>query len=178
MWNGIIFSIMLIGILFFLGAILTSLSFIFLAPIVLTPKKDLEEILKIMKPEDNDNIMDLGCGDGRVLVEASKQAKIKGKGIDISPLIIMWAKWNKYLHFLTARKIQFEVENLFDTKLDGFNKIYCYTSEQYLEILEKKFSKNLHNTIVYTYRHKLPNKKHTKSYKLSSDKFLYCYLYN
>ncbi len=177
MWNGIIFSIMLIGILFFLGAILTSLSFIFLAPIVHTPKKVLDEVMKIMNPEDGDNILDLGCGDGRILIEASKYAKIKGKGVDISPIIVMIAKWNKYLHFKTARKIELEVENLFETKLEGFNKIYCYTSAQYLKILEKKFNKHLHDTIVYTYVYAMPLKKYAKRYKLSSDKFLYCYLY-
>lgn len=55
-----------------------------LAPFVPTPMEVVEEMLKLAKVTKDDVVYDLGCGDGRIVVEAAKLGA-RGVGIDYDP---------------------------------------------------------------------------------------------
>jgi ubiquinone/menaquinone biosynthesis C-methylase UbiE len=54
-----------------------------LAPFVPTPMTIVERMLEIAEVTSSDVVYDLGCGDGRIVVEAAKRYGARGVGIDI-----------------------------------------------------------------------------------------------
>lgn len=56
-----------------------------LAPYVPTPQDVVERMLTLAQVGKNDVVMDLGSGDGRLVVTAARQFGARGIGIDIDP---------------------------------------------------------------------------------------------
>ena len=56
-----------------------------LAPYVPTPQDVVERMLAMAKVGKNDVVVDLGSGDGRLVVTAARQFGARGIGIDIDP---------------------------------------------------------------------------------------------
>lgn len=54
-------------------------------PYVPSPYEVVEEMLRLAQLKPNDILYDLGCGDGRIVVEAAKRGIKKAIGIDIDP---------------------------------------------------------------------------------------------
>ncbi len=61
------------------------------APYVPTKQKELETILAYAKLKPNQLFIELGSGDGRVVRTAVKQYGVKGVGIDVNPVLNLWA---------------------------------------------------------------------------------------
>src|ERR687889_86899 len=59
-----------------------------------TPPGVVENMLKLAKVTKNDVVYDLGCGDGRIVIEAAKKYGSRGVGIDINPERIKEARAN------------------------------------------------------------------------------------
>jgi uncharacterized protein (TIGR03000 family) len=59
-----------------------------------TPHKVVEKMLQMAKVTKNDVVYDLGCGDGRVVVDAAKKYGARGVGIDIDPQRVKEAREN------------------------------------------------------------------------------------
>jgi len=56
-----------------------------LAPYVRTPMDVVERMLEMAEVDKNDILVDLGCGDGRIVITAAKKYGIRGIGIDLEP---------------------------------------------------------------------------------------------
>ncbi|MFN0103025.1 MAG: class I SAM-dependent methyltransferase [Bryobacteraceae bacterium] len=82
-------------------------------PYVPTTEVAVREMLKLAKVQKSDILYDLGCGDGRIVIEAAKLFGARGVGIDIVPQRIKEAREN-------ARKagveslVRFEENDLFE----------------------------------------------------------------
>ena len=82
-------------------------------PYVPTTEVAVREMLKLAKVQKTDVLYDLGCGDGRIVIEAAKTYGTRGVGIDIDPDRIKEAREN-------AKKagvehlVRFEEMNLFE----------------------------------------------------------------
>ena len=55
-----------------------------LAPTVGTPQKAIDRMLEMASLKPGETLYDLGCGDGRILIAAASQYKVKAVGIEIS----------------------------------------------------------------------------------------------
>lgn len=64
----------------------------------------------------NDVVYDLGCGDGRVVVEAVKQSGARGVCVDIDPKLVRQARENA-TRAGVAERIEFRTQDLFVTDL-------------------------------------------------------------
>eukprot|EP01103_Thecamoeba_quadrilineata_P013041 TRINITY_DN3503_c0_g1_i1.p1 TRINITY_DN3503_c0_g1~~TRINITY_DN3503_c0_g1_i1.p1 ORF type:complete len:176 (+),score=34.90 TRINITY_DN3503_c0_g1_i1:29-556(+) len=62
------------------------------APFVATSDKAISFILRIANITAEDCIFDLGCGDGRLLIEAAKEKRARGVGIELKEELIVAAK--------------------------------------------------------------------------------------
>lgn len=175
--NGVILTVLVLFVLFFLGLILTYVTSVLFVPILFTPKKILDEITKIINPKDNDIVADLGSGDGRVLIHFAKKVKIKGFGYDISPLMPILSKIRKLFEGQIKADITFDVASFFDLKLNEYDIIYCNLNARSMEILGKKFKKDLKDTFVYSYRLEIPDRKYSKKHTLSNGEKLFEYIY-
>jgi predicted O-methyltransferase YrrM len=63
-----------------------------LAPYVPTPHAVVKTMLELAELSKDDVIIDLGCGDGRIVVAAARDYGARGIGIDIDPELIERAK--------------------------------------------------------------------------------------
>jgi len=60
------------------------------APWVPTPGTTVARMLEMANVGADDTVFDLGCGDGRLLVEAARRFGARAVGIEIDPLRYLW----------------------------------------------------------------------------------------
>jgi SAM-dependent methyltransferase len=86
-------------------------------PYVPTPQEVVDEMLKLGGVKAGDVVMDLGCGDGRIVVTAvSKFGAARATGVDIDPERIKEANENAQKANVT-NKVKFVQGNLFDADI-------------------------------------------------------------
>lgn len=56
-----------------------------LAPYLATPDDVVDRMLDLAKVTNNDVVIDLGCGDGRIPIRAARRFGARGIGVDIDP---------------------------------------------------------------------------------------------
>ncbi|MBI4864575.1 MAG: class I SAM-dependent methyltransferase [Candidatus Riflebacteria bacterium] len=59
-----------------------------LGPFVPTPKEVVERALKLAGVSAADVVYDLGCGDGRIVIEAARRYGARGVGVDLDPRLV------------------------------------------------------------------------------------------
>jgi SAM-dependent methyltransferase len=94
-------------------------------PYVPTPQEVVNRMLEIAKVTGKDFVMDLGCGDGRMLVTAASKYGSRGFGVDLNPVRIKEATDNA-ARAKVGDKVQFEVRNLFDTPIKDADVLTMY----------------------------------------------------
>ena len=59
---------------------------------ITTPQVAVDRMLEMCKPGKDDFVLDLGCGDGRIVITAAKKYGCRGLGYDIDPKLIQLCK--------------------------------------------------------------------------------------
>jgi len=126
--------------LIFAIGIPTIYAMIFGAPWVPTPILAVRKMLKLANLKSGDIVYDLGCGDGRLVIEASKTKGVKGIGYEISPIIYIFATIRNLIFGFKA-KILFKT--FWNKDLSDANVIFIYLLPKAMEKLVKKFKKEL-----------------------------------
>lgn len=72
-----------------------------------------------------DHVIDLGTGDGRILIAAARERGATGLGIDIDPVMVRRARANAKRAGV-ADKVRFETADLFDTHLGDADVVTMY----------------------------------------------------
>lgn len=90
-----------------------------------TPPAVVERMLTMAKVGKNDVVYDLGCGDGRIVIEAAKRYGARGVGIDIDPQRIAEANANARAAGVTD-KVQFKLADLFETDIREATVVTLY----------------------------------------------------
>ncbi|NQT50233.1 hypothetical protein HQ571_06075 [Candidatus Kuenenbacteria bacterium] len=118
-------------------------------PFVPLNKKQLSLITKYVKLNPDDKLVDLGCGDGRVLRLFEKQSPAILDGYEVN----FWATtlgWIQNLISHSKSKIYYKNFNKID--LSKYNIVFCYLLDTYLLRLRDKFDRELKpGTIIYSY---------------------------
>jgi precorrin-6B methylase 2 len=83
-------------------------------PYVPTPEHVVEAMLRLAKPTPSDFLVDLGCGDGRIVVTAAEKYGVRGFGVDLNPERIKEARANAAKAKVTD-KVEFVEGDLFKT---------------------------------------------------------------
>jgi ribosomal protein L11 methylase PrmA len=73
-------------------------------------------MIELAQPGPSDTVYDLGCGDGRVVIEAVARSGARGVGVDLDPKLIRRATENAARAGLSER-VTFRTEDLFATDL-------------------------------------------------------------
>lgn len=93
-------------------------------PYVQTPMEIVERMLRMAEVGREDYVIDLGSGDGRIVIEAAKRGA-RGLGVDIDPSLVKLATE-------TARKagvadrVEFSAKDIFDTDLSAATVVAFY----------------------------------------------------
>lgn len=113
-----------------------------LVPFVPSTYLTAEKVIELLRMKENDKIIDLGCGDGRILFKAVEMKNCKGVGIDINQNLIDECNEKARKENLND-KLKFLVD---DFSKDEFNFYDCncicfYLVPKILKIIENKIKK-------------------------------------
>ena len=107
-----------------------------------TPPQVVEKMLSMAGVKQGDVLYDLGSGDGRIVIAAAKQYKVRGVGIDIDPQRIREAKENARAAGVTDL-VQFRNEDLFQANISPATVVTLYLLESLNEKLRPKLLRDL-----------------------------------
>jgi len=94
-------------------------------PFVVSPDAVVERMLQLAQPKSGERLVDLGSGDGRIVIEAARRFGATGLGVDIDPKLVTLARENAKRAGVQGLT-RFEVQDLFDTDLRGVNVVTMY----------------------------------------------------
>ena len=94
-------------------------------PYVPTPQSVVERMLEVAKVGPQDYLIDLGSGDGRIVVTAAKMHGSRGFGVDLNPTRIAEANANAAAARVVDR-VSFYQQDLFETDLTQATVITMY----------------------------------------------------
>src|SRR5579885_2296559 len=88
-----ILLLLIVLVVFILGIFALSLliAFFFGPPFLATPLSIINEMFALVPLQKTDLVLDLGCGDGRILIAAAKWGA-KAKGFEINPFFVLWTR--------------------------------------------------------------------------------------
>ncbi|EPR59902.1 putative RNA methylase [Toxoplasma gondii TgCatPRC2] len=89
----------------------------FVSPFQATPVNKIRSILQHLNLSEADVVYDLGCGDGRVLVECSRITSCSGVGIDLDDCLVQRARANAERHNV-HRRVTFSKADFLDPQLN------------------------------------------------------------
>jgi SAM-dependent methyltransferase len=94
-------------------------------PYVPTPTVIVDEMLKLADIRRDDFVVDLGSGDGRIVITAAERYGASGFGVDIDPALVELANENARRAGV-AERVRFEKQDLFATNLTGATVVTVY----------------------------------------------------
>lgn len=121
-----------------IGSILIFGLFVFVigfgAPYLPTLKDRTDDIIDLLKLKPGQFLLELGCGDGRVL-RAAASAGIRGVGYELNPILVMVAKWNtrKYRHL-----VQIKMADYWSVQWPETDGVYVFLLQKYMSKLDKR----------------------------------------
>jgi SAM-dependent methyltransferase len=93
-------------------------------PYVVTPMEIVERMLRMGEVGKGDTVIDLGSGDGRIVIEAAKRGA-RGVGVDLDPDLVALANENARRAGV-GEKAKFIVQDIFDTDLSQATVVTMY----------------------------------------------------
>jgi hypothetical protein len=94
-------------------------------PYVTTRSGTVAQMLELAQVGPQDYLIDLGTGDGRILIAAARDRGARGLGVDIDPARVSDARANARREGVSNR-VSFLQQNLFETPLSGASVIAMY----------------------------------------------------
>ena len=129
------------------------------------PSEDavVAEMLKIAEVNKGDILYDLGCGDGRIVIQAAKEIGVRGIGIDLDPKRIQESMENARRAKVTDR-VQFKQQNLFDAHISEATVVMLYLwPEVNLRLRPKLFRELKPGTRIVLHSHNMGKWKPDRS---------------
>jgi len=133
-WIFILFVLLAVYIFLIVGKCLTQAPFL---PVLRNTKRKAIEYLQL---QDNSVFYDLGCGDGRVLLEASNQnPKVRCIGIELAPLPYLLAR----IRTRNYKQIHIQRKNIFTVPLHNATHVYMYLMPKMMNALLPRLMSDL-----------------------------------
>ena len=107
-----------------------------------TPSAIVEHMLATAKVSKSDVLYDLGCGDGRIVIEAAKRYGVRAVGIDIDPQRIAEANANAKAAGV-SHLVQFRNADLFESNISEASVVTLYLLPSLNQKLRPKLLKEL-----------------------------------
>ena len=135
-----------------------------------TSHEIVEQMLTIANVNEDDIVYDLGCGDGRIVIAASKEFGAKGVGIDINPVRISESKENAIKERVTDN-VRFIEQNLFEADISEATVLTLYLLPSVnLRLRPKLFSDLKPGTRIVSHEHYMGEWLPDKTLEVYSDR--------
>jgi len=106
-------------------------------PYVPTPQVVVDEMLKFANVTANDFVVDLGSGDGRMIISAAKTVKASGLGVDIDAKLVELSNKEAKAQGVDHR-VKFVEQDMFKTDLSKATVVTLYVLPDFMEKLRPK----------------------------------------
>ena len=106
-------------------------------PYVQSPKVVVDTMLQMAGVHSGDFLIDLGSGDGRIIVTAAKEFRARGFGVDYDQRLVGLANANAQKAGVAERASFFE-QNIFTTDLGGATVVTMYLLPEYNSVLKPR----------------------------------------
>lgn len=166
---AIIISLLIILITFVYGAFKG-------APWIPTHKCDIKRFLKLANIKPGEKMIDLGCGDGRLIAEAVKLgAKAEGFEVSVVPYLLALVRRQK-LNKEIRKNLKIHFKNFWKTDISNADIIYVFQTKKAHNELGVKFRKELKKgSRVITYVWPIDGWKEEKKDIMDGQPKLYLY---
>jgi hypothetical protein len=112
------------------------------APYVPTNQPTVEAMLRIANVGADDYVIDLGSGDGRILITAAKKHGARGFGVDLDPQLVKESLENARIAGVSDR-VQFYQRDLLETRISEASVITLYLLPEINRKLRPRLLKEL-----------------------------------
>lgn len=139
------------------------------APYLPTLRQRTDDALDLLDLKPGQTMLELGCGDGRVL-RAAAQRGIRGVGYELNPVLVVVAKLVnlRYRRFVTVRWA-----NYWRVTLPPCDGIYVFLLDRYMQRLDEKIVKESEKPVrLVSFAFQIPGRKPTQH---KNGLFLYRY---
>jgi SAM-dependent methyltransferase len=111
-------------------------------PYVPSPNPVVDAMLKLADVKKTDTVMDLGCGDGRIVITAARTYGAQGIGVDLNPERVEEARANAKSAGVDSR-VRFEENDLFKADIGKASVVTLYLLPGVNERLKPKLLSDL-----------------------------------
>lgn len=111
-------------------------------PYVPTPQVVVDEMLKMAGVTAKDFVVDLGSGDGRMIITAAQKYNANGLGVDIDPKLVELATRNARNEAVSDRA-KFVEQDMFKADISKATVITLYVLPDFMEKLRPKLLREL-----------------------------------
>ena len=133
---GIALSLALFGVIFFFARPLY-----WGAPYAPSDERKIARMLALANLKKNDHVVDIGSGDGKILIELAKRG-MNAAGYEINPILFHLSKINIRRKKL-ERKIVVYKKNFWRVDLSSFDVVIVFGMPRIMGALEKKLQSEL-----------------------------------
>lgn len=130
---------------------------LFGAPYLPTLEKQRKTALDLLELKPGQTLVELGSGDGRMLVAAANQG-IRSIGYELNPLLVVysWLITRRYKDLVTIRW-----GNFWNVKLPECDGIYVFLLDRFMSKLYKKITQEISGSVkLVSFAFKIPEIKH------------------
>ncbi|MFN0100750.1 MAG: SAM-dependent methyltransferase [Bryobacteraceae bacterium] len=113
-----------------------------MAPYVPSPQEIIDRMLEVAHAKQGDTVIDLGCGDGRILITAVQKFRARAIGIEIDPKIAAQAS-DTILKLGLQNRARVVRADVFDADLSQADVVTLYLTTSFNEKLRPKFDREL-----------------------------------
>lgn len=153
----LLFCIILFCLLvtFFFYTMFTSLFSVTYIP---TSSSDIERVLDYAKLKNGMQFIDLGSGDGKVVIKAVQKYAVCGTGIEVNPILIWWSRiWAKLLKLDQAFFIR---QDLYTFPLNNAQVVYLFLLPRMMGKMSVKIKKECRKgTLIISRGFEIPGLK-------------------
>lgn len=125
------------------------------APYLPTLKSQIEAAFDVAGLKPGDTLVELGCGDGRVLIAAAKRG-YKAVGYELNPILaaIAWLRTRRY-----RRQVKVVWGNFWWTNWPPAEVIFTFLLAKYMPKLDKKLMRYSHKPVkLVSYAFEVPGR--------------------
>lgn len=149
-----------------------------LAPYVASPVRVVDIMLDMAQVRPGETVVDLGCGDGRILIAAVERYKAKAVGIEISPKLVEEARTRIKRAGLSEEQAKVVQGDVLDADLGDADVVTIYLESKLNSELRPRFEKMLKpGARVVSHDYAIPGWKPTRTEKLTGRQGHVVYLY-
>lgn len=112
------------------------------APYVPSPEGVVADLLELAEVGPDDFVIDLGSGDGRIVITAAKLYGASGLGVEIEPDLVTLANASAREQGV-ADRVSFIEQDLFETDLTGATVVTMYLLPEVVNALKDKLVREL-----------------------------------